>query len=108
MSDNDGYTPVIDEKDLQEGKMKLVRTDGKPVVFIKQKGKIYLIDDRCPHMGCKFSNGSLDGDVVICPCHEWRFNLETGEYEKDPEYVLTTYPFKIQSGKIWVKLEEDF
>jgi 3-phenylpropionate/trans-cinnamate dioxygenase ferredoxin subunit len=59
-------------------------------------------------MGCKFSGGSIDGDFVVCPCHEWRFNLETGEYENDPEYVLATYQFKINDGKIWVKLEEDW
>lgn len=100
--------PIIDEKELEEGKMKVVRAEGKPVLFIKQKDKIYVIDDRCPHMGCKFSGGALDGDVVICPCHEWRFNLETGEYEEDRDYVLTAYPFKVVDGKIWVKLEEDF
>ncbi len=108
MAEPEGYKPIIDEKELAEGKMKLVRAEGKPVLFIKQKGKIYVLDDRCPHMGCKFSGGTLEGEVVICPCHEWRFNLENGQYEEDPSYVLTTYPFKVISGKIWVKLEEDF
>jgi 3-phenylpropionate/trans-cinnamate dioxygenase ferredoxin subunit len=107
MSDSEGYSPLIDEKELQEGQMKVVRAEGKPVLFVKQKGKVYVIDDRCPHMGCKFSGGSLDGEVVICPCHEWRFNLESGEYEEDSDYVLTAYPFKVVDGKIWVKLEED-
>jgi|YelNatPaOPRAMG01_1025707.scaffolds.fasta_scaffold467946_1 nitrite reductase/ring-hydroxylating ferredoxin subunit len=107
MAENQGYTALIEEKDLQEGKMKLIRAQGKPVLFIKQNGKLYVIDDRCPHMGCKFSNGSLDGDVVICPCHDWRFNLITGEYEEMPSYKLKTYPFKVEAGKIWVKLEED-
>ncbi len=107
MAENQWYYPLIDEKELQEGKMKLIRAQGKPVLFIKQTGKIYVIDDRCPHMGCKFSNGSLDGEIVVCPCHDWRFNLETGEYEEAPSYVLTKYPFKVKAGKIWVKLEED-
>jgi nitrite reductase/ring-hydroxylating ferredoxin subunit len=108
MSNVDGYSPVIDEKALEEGKMKLVRVEGKPVLFIKQNSKIYVIDDRCPHMGCKFSGGSLENDAVVCPCHEWTFNLETGEYDEDRSYVLVKYPFKVESGKIWVKLEEDF
>jgi nitrite reductase/ring-hydroxylating ferredoxin subunit len=107
MSDTEGYSQLIGEKELEEGKMVVVRAEGKAVLFIKQDGKIYVVDDRCPHMGCKFSGGSLDGEVVICPCHEWRFNLESGEYEKDPDYMLTAYPFKIVDGKIWVKLEED-
>lgn len=108
MAEDEGYVSVIEEKELQEGKMKLVRVQGIPVLFIKQNGKIYVIDDRCPHMGCKFSGGSLDGDVVICPCHEWRFNLKTGEYEDAASYKLVTYPFKVEAGKIWVKVEEDF
>ncbi len=107
MSEDEGYTPVIAESEIQEGKMKLIRAEGKQVLFIKQNGNIYVIDDRCPHMGCKFSGGSLDGNFVVCPCHEWRFNLETGEYENDPAYVLVTYPFKIKDGKVRVKLEED-
>lgn len=107
MSKDEGYSPVLDSKELEEGKMKAVRIEGKPVLFIKQKGKIYVIDDRCPHMGCKFSGGSIDGDIVVCPCHEWRFNLITGEYEEDANYMLTTYPFKVLDGKIWVKFEED-
>ena len=104
---DEGFVSVIDEKALQEGKMKLVRVQGKPVLLIRQAGKIYAIDDRCPHMGCKFSGGTLDGSVIICPCHDWRFNLKTGEYENSPSYVLTMYPFKVEAGKIWVKVEED-
>jgi nitrite reductase/ring-hydroxylating ferredoxin subunit len=108
MSEDEAYTPVIAESELLEGKMKLIRAEGKQVLFIKQNGKLYVIDDRCPHMGCKFSGGSLEGDFVVCPCHDWRFNLETGEYEKDPEYVIVTYPFKLKDGKVWVNVEEDF
>jgi nitrite reductase/ring-hydroxylating ferredoxin subunit len=107
MADNEGYVPLIDEKTLEEGKMQRVSYQGTPVLFIKQNGKIYVIDDRCPHMGCRFSGGTLDGNVLVCPCHDWRFNLETGEYENQPAYVLVSYPFKVEAGRIWVKTEED-
>jgi 3-phenylpropionate/trans-cinnamate dioxygenase ferredoxin subunit len=105
--ETEGYLPVLDEKDVQEGKMRLARVHDIPVLFIRQKDKLYVLDDRCPHMGCKFSGGSLEGEMVICPCHDWRFNLETGAYEVEPSYRLTFYPFKVESGKIWVKIEED-
>lgn len=108
MSNDEGYVLVIEEKELQEGKMKLVRVQGVPVLFIKQNGKIYAIDNRCPHQACGFAGGSLDGSVIICPCHEWRFNLESGEYANQPFYKLVKYPFKVEAGKVWVKVEEDF
>jgi len=106
VSDDEGYVAAINESELEEGKMKLVRVEGTPVLFIKQNGKLYVIDDRCPHMGCGFAGGSLEGNVVVCPCHDWRFNLDSGEYEENPSYVLVTYPYKIVDGKIWVKTED--
>lgn len=107
MENQDGFVPVLDEKELVEGKMKLVSIEGVPVLFVKQQGKIFVIDNRCPHQGCGFSGGSLDGLVIICPCHEWRFSLETGEYEEEPLMKLTMFEWKVKSGKIWVKLDED-
>ena len=107
METTDGFVPVLEEKELQEGKMKRLSVEGTPVLFIKQQGKIFVIDNRCPHQGCGFSGGTLDGLVIVCPCHDWRFNLETGEYEEEPLMKLKKFDWKVESGKIWVKLEED-
>ena len=103
----DNFFPALEEKDLQEGTMKLVRVEGSPVLLIKQSGQIFAIDNRCPHMGCSFSDGALDGLVIVCPCHDWRFDLKTGEYEDNPSIKLITFEWKIESGKIWVKVEDE-
>ena len=103
----DNFIAVLDEKELQEGTMKLIRIEGLPVLLIKQSGQIFAIDNRCPHMGCSFAGGTLDGMVIICPCHDWRFDLKTGEYDQDPSMKLVTYEWKIESGKILVKIEEE-
>ncbi len=106
MSDEqDVFVPVIDEKEVQEGIMKLVTVEGTPVLVVKVQGQIFVIDNRCPHMGCGFSGGSLDGYVIICPCHDWRFDLRTGEYEEGKEITLTKFEWKSESGKIWMRLE---
>ena len=101
------FVPVLEEKELQEGTMKLVSVEGTPLLLIKQSGQIFAIDNRCPHMGCAFSGGTLDGFSIVCPCHDWRFDLKTGEYENEPSITLTIYEYKIISGKICVKLEEE-
>ena len=102
-----GFVPVLDEKELQEGKMKRLSVEGTPILLIKQQDKIFAIDNRCPHQACSLSNGTLEDLVIICPCHDWRFNLETGEYEDDPELKLVHFEWKVDSGKIWIKLNED-
>lgn len=107
MEKPDGFVPVLDEKELQEGKMKLISVESTQVLFIKKEGKIFAINNQCPHMACALSGGMLDGLVIVCPCHDWRFDLETGEYEEGPGFRLTLYNWKLKSGKIWIKLEED-
>ena len=107
MKNPDGFLPVLKEEELQEGKMKLVSVEGTPILFIRQQGQIFAINNRCPHMACGFIGGTLDGLVIVCPCHDWRFDLTTGEYEEAPGFRLTKYKWKIKSGKIWVNMEEE-
>ncbi len=99
------FTPVLQESELQNGSMKLVKVEGTPVLLVKVNGEIFAFDNRCPHMSCGFSGGSLDGFVIVCPCHEWRFDLRTGEYEEEKAFTLTKYEWKKKSGKIWLKVE---
>ena len=106
MNELESFLPVLEEKELKEGTMKLLSVEGTPVLMIKQFGEIFAIDNRCPHQGCGFSGGTLDGLVIVCPCHAWRFNLRTGEHENEPAMKLTRFEWKIKAGKIWVKHEE--
>jgi len=100
------YYPAIEEKALEENTMKLASVEGVKILFIKQNNKIYVIDNRCPHQACAFSGGKLEDGVIVCPCHDWRFNLESGEYEAKPFYKLKFYEYKIVNGKIYVKLDD--
>lgn len=100
------FVAVLDEKDLVEGKMREAKANDTPVLLVRLSGKIYVYDNRCPHMQCKLSNGLIDGNVVVCPCHEWSFKIETGEYEKYPKIKLLPLEFKVENGKIWVLVEE--
>lgn len=106
MKEMEDFFPALDEKELKEGTMKLVSVEGTPILFIKRFGEIFAIDNRCPHQGCGFSGGALDGGVIVCPCHDWRFDLKTGKYEEEPAFNLTKYEWKIKDGKIWIKLED--
>jgi nitrite reductase/ring-hydroxylating ferredoxin subunit len=106
MSDDESeFVQVLDESELLEGSKKLVDVEGVPVLLVKVHGEIFAIDNHCPHMFCGFSGGSLDGYLIICPCHDWRFDLRTGEYEEEKDMKLTKYEWKVEAGKIWVKTE---
>ncbi|MEO9222873.1 MAG: Rieske 2Fe-2S domain-containing protein, partial [Mycobacteriaceae bacterium] len=57
--------------------------DGKPhsieafgtklVVFADRQGALKILDAYCRHMGGDLSQGSIKGDEVACPFHDWRW-----------------------------------
>jgi nitrite reductase/ring-hydroxylating ferredoxin subunit len=102
----DNYKFALEEKQLQENSMKLVRVEGTPVLLVKQAGQIFAVDNRCPHLGCSFFGGTLEGFTIICPCHDWRFNLQRGEYENEKSVKLVTFKWKVSDGKIWVEIPQ--
>lgn len=98
------------EDKLGEEKIKLVKVEGKQILLIRKEGKVYAIGNECPHMGCSLKSGILDGYVLKCGCHNWGFdirtgeNVDTGEYVDTPDPRLPIYETLVSEGNISVML----
>jgi 3-ketosteroid 9alpha-monooxygenase subunit A len=46
---------------------------GKLVVWADSTGKINVLDGYCRHMGGDLTQGSVKGDEIACPFHDWRW-----------------------------------
>lgn len=77
---------------------------GVPVLLVKHSGNIYAVSNKCAHMGCTLSRGSLWGSTVRCPCHEWSFDLRTGKNVTAGEIMIPVYETKVENDKIFVKI----
>jgi len=95
---------AIDDKNLEDNSMKLVNIGETPVLLAKISGKLYAVDNRCAHMECPLSAGKLEGFIVKCPCHDWRFDVRNGELVDAPEIKLAVYQVKLEKGKILIKI----
>lgn len=42
-------------------------------------GEILASQSFCPHLQGPLFQGTLSGETVTCPWHQWRFSLRTGE-----------------------------
>ncbi len=63
---------------------------------------MYALEGKCVHMACPLFGGTLDGYTLTCPCHDWRFDIRTGQFLDAPELALACYEVKSEDGKLSV------
>lgn len=67
------------EDEVVDGKAFVVTLpSGIQIALFKIDGKIYALDNACPHMGGPLGEGDIYGEVVTCPWHGWQFDIKNG------------------------------
>ncbi len=67
---------TIDE--LAVGAMRMVTVEGHRVCLVRTSEGVFALDQACPHEGYGLTTGQLDGDVVTCAWHNWKFRVSDG------------------------------
>lgn len=85
------------------GKRTRVQADGRYIALFNVDGRIYAIDDSCPHNGASLLFGHVDGCWVQCPAHGLRFDLVTG-CMRGGGLNVRTYPVEVAKDCIRITL----
>ena len=62
----------------QEGGHAAFRAEGHYLLVVRRGGRLWALDDWCNHAGCLLSEGRVEADRVVCPCHDAAFRLADG------------------------------
>ncbi|MBD0022196.1 Rieske 2Fe-2S domain-containing protein [Gordonia pseudamarae] len=61
-------------RDFNDGQPHQVQAFGTDlVVFAGEDGKVNILNGYCPHMGGNLAHGSVKGNSIACPFHDWRW-----------------------------------
>lgn len=104
MPEQTGWTAVADVAHVPDGGMKAVFPKGIAVLLVHKGSEFFAISNRCPHLGCPLGQGKLEGEAVRCPCHDWTFDIRTGELIVYRDIKVETFSTKVESGKVFVLL----
>ncbi len=76
-----------------------------PLALSYVNGEFNAISGVCNHVGGPLGEGSLEGEFVKCPWHNWKFHVRTGEGEPGSEEDrVPSYETKIENGRLFVNL----
>lgn len=84
-------TKIIEVKlsEIPEGLPTRLAHNGEAILVLRRGPEIKAYLDICPHAGWKLSDGELEGDLIECPGHTWRFDMVSGRCTDVPAYRLT-------------------
>lgn len=98
------FVEVAEEAAVEENKLLRAEANGTPVLLVRLKGTIYAIASTCTHAGGPLDEGTLEGDVVICPWHASRFCVRDGEVRGGPAtFPQTRFEVRVRAGKVEVR-----
>ena len=97
----DDWVEVGAVEDVRRARKRLVDVHGTPVVLFWHEEQVYALQNICIHRERELVKGVILKDRVICPGHQWAFNLETG-YEEKMCRFQPTFDVRIEDGVVHV------
>lgn len=73
------------------------------IILVKREGSFSVYSRRCPHLGCKL-NYDPEKELIVCPCHQSKFNL-LGKYLEGPaKKDLKRLPFEFKEEGLSIEI----
>ena len=92
--------------DLAVAAMKMVKVDGHRLCLVRTSEGVFALDQACPHEGYGLTTGELDGDLITCAWHNWKFRVSDGTCVLGEEDVRT-HPVRVAGdGTLSVEFTE--
>jgi nitrite reductase (NADH) small subunit/3-phenylpropionate/trans-cinnamate dioxygenase ferredoxin subunit len=92
--------------DLKDGETTTVTLNQWIIAVFRKGNEYHAIDDTCPHMGASLASGHVEGDIVTCPWHYWRFRLTDGAWADNPRVKIGCYKVHVIGNELLVEVPD--
>jgi nitrite reductase/ring-hydroxylating ferredoxin subunit len=96
---------VGDAAELARTPLQQITVHGMRIALSCVNGAFGAISGTCNHAGGPLGQGTLEGDFVVCPWHQWRFHRVQGRGERGfEEDVVPAYHVRVRNGRLEVSV----
>ncbi len=100
-----GFVKAARVSDFKGQAMKAITLLTRRVgIFRQADGSFRAMEMTCKHQGADLSKGTLEGDMVTCPRHGWRYDLTTGQCVNNDSLPLRPHEVRVVGDQIYVSL----
>ncbi|MEW5989418.1 MAG: Rieske 2Fe-2S domain-containing protein, partial [Chloroflexota bacterium] len=90
--------------DVQRAGCLPVQVNGHTLALFAQDGRVFAVDNRCPHMGFPLHRGTVRDGILTCHWHHARFDLASGGTFDQWADDVAAFPVELRDGEVWVDL----
>src|SRR3989442_1483014 len=101
---NEHWVRVAATGEISPGEGRVVETGGRALAVFNVEGTYYAIDSTCSHRAGPLGDRELEGTVVVCPWHAWRWDVTSGANVNNPAVRVACFPARVQDGAVFVQL----
>jgi len=103
--DKTKYLEVAKMNELTKKRGKKVIINNQSIALFLFNGKVFAIQNSCPHQQGDLADGYIREEKIFCPLHHWSFDLISGKYSFNEPYALKTYEVIIHNNSVFIKTE---
>lgn len=90
---------------LPEYRIKKVKLGTREIGVVRIGERVYGFSSFCPHRGASLIQGSINAQgEIICPLHQYRFELKTGQATSGDCADLQTFPCELSPKGLKIRL----
>ena len=98
------WTDYLRESAVAKGSLRTWKKAGEQLLIGRDNdGRIFALDNRCPHEGYPLAQGDLKDATLTCCWHNWKFDVHNGDCLRGGEGVRH-YPLRVQHGMVQIDL----
>ena len=102
------WTAAVKSTELTDGEPLRVVVEDTPILLLRKSGRLFAIHDRCSHRGCSLSDGEVEDEQIVCPCHGSRFDLGDGSLRAGPASMpQPAFEAREREGSVEVRPQAD-
>jgi len=92
--------------EVPEGTCKSSPVDGIRIAVYNVGGEFHATQNHCTHKGAQLVNGSLEGSVIECSQHGWKFDVSSGRcLSPGHGRKLRSYALTVEQSSLLVDLD---
>ena len=92
--------------------------NGLEIAVFYVDGEYHALSNYCVHQGAPLCEGPVTGNMsvnedaeweyeeeqryIVCPWHEWKFDITTGKNVSDDRYVTPKFEVVVEDGTVFV------